>query len=84
MPDNLPSGGYIMSPKGCIMLPFGLEATALRPSGSNMQPFGNIIFGPQAVNFQVSRGQWCRVVTTSALSYVIANSAPNEKEGFLA
>ena len=61
--ENLPPSGHILSPAGCILLPSGLEPAALRPSGSNMQPLGDRMFGPWAVNFPVSRGRGCRIIT---------------------
>ena len=53
---KLPPTGHIMSPSGCKLLPSGLEPAALWPSGSNLQPSGDIIFGPRAATFPVSRG----------------------------
>ena len=46
-----------MSPSGRKLLPSGLEPAALRPSGSNLRPSGDIIFGPRAATFPVSRGR---------------------------
>ena len=60
---KLPPTGHIMSPSGCKLLPSGLEPAALRPSGSNLRPSGDIIFGPRAATFPVSRGLGCRIVT---------------------
>ena len=33
------------------------------PSGRKLLPWGNIIFGPRAATFPVSRGRRCRIVT---------------------
>merc|ERR1712027_34081 len=60
---KLPPTGHIMSPSGHKLLPSGLEPAALRPSGSNLRPSGDIIFGPRAATFPVSRGRGCRIVT---------------------
>ena len=56
-------GPNIMSPSGRKLPPSGLEPAALRPSGSNLRPSGDIIFGPRAATFPVSRGLGCRIVT---------------------
>ena len=34
---------------------------ALRPSGSNLRPSGDMIFGPRAATFPVSQGRGCRI-----------------------
>ena len=65
-----------MSPAGCI-LPFsGLESTALRPSGGNMQPLGDIISV-----FAVSQFYW---LPGSHLSWLVLSEyavLPGEREG---
>ena len=70
---KLPPTGHIMSPSGCKLLPSGLEPAALWPSGSNLQPSGDIIFGPRAATFPVSRGRRCRIVTNLSQREVFFN-----------
>ena len=51
-----------MSPSGCLLPPSGLEPPALRPSGGNRLPLGDIMFGPRAGNFPGSRGRGAKLL----------------------